>query len=418
VTTFTYAGGVTAVEDPLGRVTTAHRSEYGLPIAIEFADGTWQTATYLGNTSIEGAAERPTSITDELGRVRSFSYDEHGALVGATDLADAAYSYGRSNFGVTSILMPGGEQTTFAYDSIGRRTTRTEPNGGIRRWTYGANGLPATEVTPNGLHVAYAYDSARRPISRIAENADYAALSWNESGLLSSLEDESGTSTYGYDQFGGLSRINAPNGGGVTFHRDPLGRVTQIETRASASDLGRVTSYTYDAAGNLLSVIDPTGGVTTFVYDSANRLILRTLPNGVNTTYTYDRRDRPTAIIHRWGDGGLIASVASERDASGAPTRITREGGASTAVQYDGASRVISETFRLPNGEIEEASTYGYDQAGNRLAHSANSISASYTYLAGSILQSVSGQDAMAFSYDQDGRVTSIDRDGLVQQLA
>ncbi|MBC7327953.1 hypothetical protein H5T87_07545 [bacterium] len=56
---------------------------------------------------------------------------------------------------------------------------------------------------------------------------------------------------------------------------------------------GQIT-YTYDALGRLVSIVNPYGEMTTFQYDANSRLIMKNLPNGTlitYATYTYDTVD-------------------------------------------------------------------------------------------------------------------------------
>src|SRR5262249_8081402 len=144
-----------------------------------------------------------------------------------------------------------------------------------------------------------------------------------------------------------------------------------------------VTRYTYDASGNLASLIDPLGGKTDFQYDGANRLVNRTLPNSVTTHYEYDARDRVVSVVHRAPDGAVLASASYERGASGEPTKITREDGSSVVLAYDSALRLIRETFLDEAGAVVEQTEYRYDAAGNRVQLSRSAGEQTYRYAAG-----------------------------------
>ena len=60
-------------------------------------------------------------------------------------------------------------------------------------------------------------------------------------------------------------------------------------------------------------------------------------------TWSYDLRDRPLSVVHEDAAGTVLASVAYERDASGEPTKITREDGSYVDIDYDAAWRVEEE---------------------------------------------------------------------------
>lgn len=53
----------------------------------------------------------------------------------------------------------------------------------------------------------------------------------------------------------------------------------------------RVTSYVYDANGNLTSLTNVLGQTETKKYDNMNRLVQETDAVGAKTTYQYDRKD-------------------------------------------------------------------------------------------------------------------------------
>ncbi len=50
--------------------------------------------------------------------------------------------------------------------------------------------------------------------------------------------------------------------------RRPIMYNSQREETEQIDPLGRITTYTYDAAGNQITVEDPMGRVTTSVYDA------------------------------------------------------------------------------------------------------------------------------------------------------
>ena len=114
------------------------------------------------------------------------------------------------------------------------------------------------------------------------------------------MQNETGTIQYHYDENGALSGIDSPNGSSVRYERDLLGRVITIREKATSTSEAMVTRYTYDAVGNLKTVVDPTGGVTTMVYDAANRLSQRILPNGIIAVADWSRYIKVT------GDQGII----------------------------------------------------------------------------------------------------------------
>jgi YD repeat-containing protein len=75
--------------------------------------------------------------------------------------------------------------------------------------------------------------------------------------------------------------------------------------------LGKVSTWTYDAAGNLLEAANPLKQATRVEYDSLNRPILITNPMGEAVSYTI----RPAASVARpplkvWFDTATTGSAA------------------------------------------------------------------------------------------------------------
>jgi YD repeat-containing protein len=99
------------------------------------------------------------------------------------------------------------------YDPQGRRTSQTDPDGGVTGYTYDAAGDELTSTDPLGNTTSYTYDAA--------------------GDELTSTDPLGNTTTYTYD-----------SAGRVLSEIDPL---------------GRKTTSSYDAAGNKTS-IDHRGG--------------------------------------------------------------------------------------------------------------------------------------------------------------
>jgi RHS repeat-associated protein len=112
--------------------------------------------------------------------------------------------------------------------------------------------------------------------------------------------------------------------------------------------------------------------------------------------------------------------VVYERSASGEPTKITREDGTYTKVEYDSALRVKKEQQFDANNVLLSETSYGYDLDGNRTSKTTLTGSETYSYAAGFKLTSVShsgGGADDAIGYDNGGRVTSITRNGTTKTL-
>src|SRR5690242_7642596 len=99
------------------------------------------------------------------------------------------------------------------------------------------------------------------------------------------------------------------------------------------------TAYTYNAAGQQLSVTNGVGDTTSYAYDALGRQVKLTYPDGTATATSYDGAGNPVTV--------------SRLDASG--TTLS-----TTSSAYDGDGNQLSATDALGN-----PSTFTYDPGGN-----------------------------------------------------
>jgi YD repeat-containing protein len=151
-----------------------------------------------------------------------------------------------------------------------------------------------------------------------------------------------------------------------------------------------VTTYVYDAAGNLLSVTDALDRVTTFAYDELGRKISETgpfvvrplggVPNDAPVTqYAYDKAGNVIAVTEPSGQTTQFTYDARNRRVSATlpdPFVVPPSGGSSggatdlnrlkaelrTSWAYDAAGQLIFETDA--DGSV---TTYQYDALGRKI---------------------------------------------------
>nr|WP_296015753.1 RHS repeat-associated core domain-containing protein [uncultured Acidovorax sp.] len=165
--------------------------------------------------------------------------------------------------------------------------------------------------------------------------------------------------TYAYDALGNvLSQTVTATGvsGGSappritswTYH--PSGLVA-TETAAN----GAVTSYQYDSAGNLTSTTNALGHVDTYTHDGAGRVLTHTAATGLVTTYTYDARGRVLTIKA----GGLLSTFTYRP--TGQVATASPPHGHVVTYTYDAAQRLTGWSDNRGN-----SGTYTLDAMGNR----------------------------------------------------
>jgi len=167
------------------------------------------------------------------------------------------------------------------------------PNGTIFRRTADGFSAPPGEFsslieTPDGFERRY---------------PDGTVKQFNADGLLITERDRNGnTTTYQYDSARRLLTII-----------DPVGQETRFDyfagTLAEVTDpAGRATRFEHDAFGRLVRIIEPDGGVRTFQYDgSSGRIIAKTNQRGLVTEYSYDPFGRLATALRP--DDSAVSSV-------------------------------------------------------------------------------------------------------------
>ena len=414
--TFDETPTTASITDGLGRTTVATRTPLGLPIETLHPDGTTTSSTFLGATLLDEAEERPMTFTDELGRVRTFGYDDEGELTSATDLGGNIWTYvGTESTQATT--SPSGETLTVAYDDSLNPFRVDYPGGGTEEMSYEQFVLLSTRTRPDGTVINYAYDNVDRLTSRTSSDGDIDTTTYDTFGRVETVNDASGTAAMSYDTAGRFAGFENGSGASIEYERDVLGRVIAVRTQASAAAQVEETRYVYDEVGSISQITDPLGGETSMVYDLVGRLERRTLPNGVVTEFTYDLRDRISSIVHRRNQT-VLASFAYERSLSGEPTRITREDGRAVALSYTSSLAVETERRLDPLGTLIRETTYAYDIDGNRVGVITTEGQSTYSYAPGFRLASVTTpQGPESYTTDVAGRITDIDRDGVQTTL-
>jgi YD repeat-containing protein len=135
---------------------------------------------------------------------------------------------------------------------------------------------------------------------------------------------------------------------------------------SKTEELGRTSTYTYDAYGDLLSVSVPLGSgtyaVTSYTYNGFGEVLTSTDPLGKVTTNTYDGNGNLLTITTPAPTSGVSASVTQfAYNSLGELTTITDPLNNGTTLTYTSAGLISTITDMQSN-----VTTYGYDSHGNR----------------------------------------------------
>lgn len=323
---------------------------------------------------------------------------------------------------------PNSHTTSFAYDEQNRRTSRMLPPDGdsdtsddTETWTYDARGRVDVHVDFKGQSTQYVYDDTAAHGGRIDHEDRFAAAVDSDSdentyymydalGRRDTVTDFDGATQtdtyYQYDPVTGAEVMEGGPNGTVRHQYDPAtGRLTatwvapdptEVMTIEDAeTEAYALTTYEYNYLGQLWHVTAARMGdttpatpqVTTYVYDAVGNLDSMALPNSITETYSYDALNRLTTVsagaaftqTYTLLNNGQRDHVIETRDDGDTVTR--------TDWTYDALGRLTEETRQtLSTATFEYTDGFAFDLAGNRVtkAHDAagttNDENVIYTY--------------------------------------
>jgi YD repeat-containing protein len=351
--------------------------------------------TPVGN-GFAGALNQLTGLQDENGaRFATWTYDcqgralssEHAGGTEKVSIYHGAPSSDGTRFNsITQYLGTPGEAKTVSLNVVFNRKLGLTRNASIAlpcmgcgpsaSRTYDANGNVESSTDWRGSKTNYTYDLTRNlEIKRVEAVGTPAAATittqWHPAYRLpAAMAEPKRITTYTYDSSGNL-----------------LTRQEQATTDATGSlglsapvvGTARVWRWTYNDAGQVVSTTNPRNAVTTHRYDAQGNLASVTNPAGHVTTFSnHDAHGRPGRIVDanglvtelRYSPRGWLVSknVGGELtrftyDGVGQITGVTLPDNSTLTYTYDEAHRLIAVSDSLGN-----SITYTLDLSGNRLS--------------------------------------------------
>jgi RHS repeat-associated protein len=349
-----------SITDSLGRVTSFDYDNIGNTTRVTRLDGTPNAVT--STFSYAGPFGQLSSATDPLGHTSTFGYDQNGGLITVTDALN--------------------HSTTFTYNSTGQVIAASDALNNLMQFSYFGGDLVSVSDPLGNVSTRFT-DAVGRVISATDAQGNTVQTQYTPLNLVTQVIDPLGNNTsFSYDGNGNLLSLTDALNHAASWTYDNMDRPL---TRTDP--LLRQESYVYDLNGNLASSTDRKGQVTSVTYDALNRVKLvgyNTVVNGGNTTYestigyTYDAGSRMTQAVDT--AGGTITEA------------------------YDNLDRLTTETTAL--GSI----SYGYDNLGRRTSMTvAGQPQVNYSYDNGNRLTQITqGSSSVGFSYDNINRRSSL----------
>lgn len=228
---------------------------------------------------------------------------------------------------------------------------KTDARGVVANYTYDALNRVTSVSYPGNTaeNTTFIYDATaggnkgKGRLTGYSNISGNTALTYDSYGNITARTDTIGAASYttgfAYDAANRLQSISYPSGRQVIYTRSALGRITQVDTRASLSDpaVTLVSSVTYRPFGPITGLTFANGVTTAIDYDTdyrTARITSNTVP-AWDFSYSYDAASR----------------ITQQADQIGSLSR---------AYDYDALDRLISDSN--PAGQW----TYQYDANGNR----------------------------------------------------
>ena len=300
------------------------------------------------------------TIVDENDNSKGYETDSYGRVVVVREqdnstIYETLYSYDGSD-NLVSVTDSKGNNLTYLYDSLGRKTSMTDPDLGIWNYTYDLLGNLVEQKDNRNEILEIRYDELNRKIKEISsqENITYV-YDVDLNNTLSRIETEHFTANFTYDD-----------------------RLRKVKEEKIIDGLSFITQWTYDSADRVISKRLPSGehinytydeqgqlsemdGLANLSYNSNNNLLGVVYANSLNTNYTYDLDSLRLNRIETSDEQNL----SYEYDDLGNVVGIDdKSNDFNISMTYDSLNRLITTDFV---GSQTHTLAFLYDSIGNML---------------------------------------------------
>ncbi|MEV4348791.1 DNRLRE domain-containing protein [Actinoplanes sp. NPDC049596] len=381
-------GNLTSVTDPKG-TSTATAGDYTTSYTYD-GFGQMQTetdanehVTKYGGYDVVGY---PTTITDPLNKVTTYSYSSIGSVLSQTDALNHKSEYTYDTFGrplttkVPKDSAAGRYITTPApvYDKNDNVTEQTSPTGAVTKASYDAADQTSTTTEPKDNDsdpdrvTKYDYDQVGNVVKKTEPK-----------GTLTAADTTDFTTSYVYDELNRVVQITDAAGGRATAGYDNVGNLViaadqRKNATADANDFN--VKYTFDLNHRQKTAIDAKGFTTKSEYDKDGNKTVDEDQDGNKTTTVFDERSalKERKVPHK-SSGGTVTyrTTQYEYDEVGNQTRVISPRGVATADPDDFATVTLYDELNRKK-EVQQpysktdvkfttpaVTTYKYDDVGN-----------------------------------------------------
>ena len=246
----------------------------------------------------------------------------------------------------TGRLYPNGSRVTFGYDAVSNRTSMEDSSGAYtytfdsRNFLASSSAKLGTIIVSTGFVVSNTYDAVGQRTEMRDADGGITTFRYDAIGRTEGVVLDGNRTTISYDAVNRVTTKVLPNNTIASFSYDAASRQKLLYNKKSGGTRISEFQFTYDDAGNQVSVREQTPLQfvhvrVTWIYDESYQLVQehRSGASGFQTTFTYD-------------DNG---------------NRLVKEvDGVLTTSTFDGADQLISSV------DSTGITTYSFDQNGNQ----------------------------------------------------
>lgn len=408
--TYDAVGNKTKVQDRNGNVTVNEYDDFNRLVAVTDASGNTTRYTY-------DAADNVTRITNALNQIEAYAYDELDQLIEKKDFVgnkttmtydavgnmltstdrngvQTVYTYDAN--GQTLSMTAGSVQIAYTYDAVGNILTTTDEIG-TTVYTYDRLDRVTTVTAPSNKVTEYTYDAHGNSLSTKSPSGEVTTYTYDAANRMKTVSNDGDVSTYEYDANGNRAKLTLASGAYTTYTYDARNIMVEMVNVTDESN-SETYSYVYDAAGLQISKTEPEG-TTTFEYNALNQIAKVLEPDGKVTEYTYDAAGNR---LEQSISGSETGSVQYAYDAAGRLVKTQEtsgEGNVTTLYTYDDNGNQI-EVVENKNGAAKTYE-YIYNELNQLTEYSDGTQDVSYSYWASGLRAGKTvGTESTTYYYD------------------
>ena len=287
--------------DIMGNKTQYERDNNGNVTKTTNPDGTFTLARYNNKNM-------PLVQVDESNNVVINEYDESGVNIlkkyqSTSPVSDAAKIV-KNDFDLSTLNYTDYAMTVYTYypasetaSIAGLVRTITDPEGNVTEYTYGtsgnAKGLPVKKVIKDGNTIVNSVEYTYNSQLQVASEKTSVDISKN----IYAVKE------YEYDSFNNVTKVKDKGTGSqaaVTITEyDKLSRKTAEYAPNYSADKSHGTLTSYYPSGAVKTQTDALGNVTSFTYDAYGNVTEKTNPDGTINITEYDGLQREKATYFK-----------------------------------------------------------------------------------------------------------------------